>query len=119
MSQSGSKQVIIVSLMANLGIALSKLIASLFTGSASMMAESIHSFSDCGNQLLILYGNHASTRPASDRHPLGNGKEAFFWSFIVALLLFSVGGSFSIYEGFHKLKNLEPISFPMVAITVL
>ena len=118
-ASAGSTKVIIVSLLANAGIALSKLGAALFTGSASMMAEAIHSFSDCGNQVLLLHGNKVAQQPPSEKHPLGRGKESFFWSFVVALMLFSLGGLFSIYEGVHKLEHLEPLENPIVGVIVL
>lgn len=115
----GSKKVIIISLCANLGIALSKLAAAFFTGSAALMAEAVHSFSDCGNQLLLLYGGWAANRGVSRQYPLGRGKEMFFWSFVVALLLFSMGGMFSLYEGLHKIEHPEPLTYPLVGIIVL
>lgn len=119
MSAGGSKKVIIISLCANLGIALSKLVAALFTGSAALLAEAVHSFSDCGNQALLLYGGHVAKKPATDKYPLGRGKEMFFWSFVVALLLFSMGGVFSLYEGIHKMHEPQPLSYPVVGVAVL
>lgn len=115
----GSTKVIVISLLANLGIAISKLFGALFTGSAALLAESVHSFSDCGNQGLLLYGGHVAKKPPSATYPLGRGKEMFFWSFVVALLLFSVGGMFSLYEGIHKLQHPEPLHHPIVAIMIL
>lgn len=119
MSAGGSKKVIIISLLANLGIALSKLVAAIFTGSAALMAESVHSFSDCGNQALLLYGGYVARKSPTKEYPLGRGKELFFWSFVVALLLFSMGGIFSLYEGFHKIHNPGELSYPLVGIIVL
>lgn len=119
MSAGGSTKVIVISLLANFGIALSKLAGALFTGSASLMAESVHSFSDCGNQLLLLYGQRAAKRPPSASHPLGYGREGFFWSFVVALLLFSMGGMFSLYEGYHKLHGGGELSHPLVGVAIL
>jgi len=110
---------IIFALCANLAIAVSKLIAAAVTGSGSMMAESIHSLADSGNQLLLLLGIKHAKRPPSPDYPLGFGKAVYFWSFIVALILFSMGGVFSIYEGFHKLHHPEPLSYPYVAIGVI
>jgi len=110
---------IIFALCANLVIAVSKLIAAAVTGSGSMMAESIHSLADSGNQLLLLLGIKHAKRPPSPDYPLGFGKAVYFWSFIVALMLFSMGGVFSIYEGFHKLHHPEPLSYPYVAIGVV
>lgn len=97
---------IIQSLVVNLVIATAKAIAAFFTGSGAMLAETIHSFADCGNQLLLLIGVRAGQRPPDAAHPLGYGRNVYFWSFMVALLLFSGGGVFSIYEGWHKLTHL-------------
>jgi cation diffusion facilitator family transporter len=106
-------------LAANAGIALTKTAAAVITASTSMTAEAIHSFADCGNQVLLLIGMKRAKAPATDLHPLGYGKVSYFWSFLVALLLFSVGGLFSVYEGSHKLLNPEPLQHPWVAIAVL
>ncbi len=116
---SDSLKSIFFALGANLSIAVSKLIAAMVTGSGSMMAESIHSLADSGNQLLLLLGLKRAKRPPSPDYPLGHGKAIYFWSFVVALILFSVGGMYSIYEGFHKLAHPEPLSYPVVAIGVL
>ena len=110
---------IIFALCANLTIAVSKLIAAAVTGSGSMMAESIHSLADSGNQLLLLLGIKHAKRPPSPDYPLGFGKAVYFWSFIVALMLFSMGGVFSIYEGFHKWHHPEPLTYPYIAIGVI
>ena len=110
---------IIFALCANLAIAVSKLIAAAVTGSGSMMAESIHSLADSGNQLFLLLGIKHAKRPPSPDYPLGFGKAVYFWSFIVALMLFSMGGVFSIYEGFHKLHRPEALSYPYIAIGVV
>lgn len=110
---------IIFALCANLAIAVSKLIAAAVTGSGSMMAESIHSLADSGNQLLLLLGIKHAKRPPSPDYPLGFGKAIYFWSFIVALMLFSMGGVFSIYEGIHKFNRPESLNYPFVAIGVL
>ncbi len=115
----GSKKVIIISLCANFGVALTKLAGSFYTGSAALLAEAVHSFSDCGNQMLLLYGQHASKKGPDERYPLGHSKELFFWSFIVALLLFTMGGMFSIYEGIHKIQHSEPLHAPIVGIAIL
>lgn len=119
MSSGGSTKVIILSLCANLGIAVSKLAGALFTGSSALMAEAVHSFSDCGNQALLLWGGFVAKKPPTRKFPLGRGKEMFFWSFAVALLLFSIGGAFSMYEGIHKLQEPTPISHPYVGIVIL
>jgi cation diffusion facilitator family transporter len=100
---------IIQSLLVNLVIASLKGFAAFMTASGAMLAETIHSFSDCANQALLLLGVKQSKRPATKTHPLGYGRAVYFWSFMVAMLLFTVGGMFSIYEGLHKLHNPEPI----------
>ncbi|MEP7324129.1 MAG: cation diffusion facilitator family transporter, partial [Saprospiraceae bacterium] len=100
---------IIQSLIVNILIASSKGFAAFMTGSGAMLAETIHSFSDCANQALLLVGVKQAQRPANDKHPLGFGREVYFWSFMVAMLLFSIGGMFSIYEGVHKFNHPEPI----------
>ncbi len=114
-----SKKSIIFALCANLAIFVSKLIAAAVTGSGSMMAESIHSLADTGNQLLLLLGIKHAKHPPSPDYPLGFGKAVYFWSFIVALMLFSMGGLFSIYEGFHKLHHPESLNYPYIAIGVV
>lgn len=110
---------IFFALCANLAIAISKLVATVVTGSGSMMAEFVHSLADCCNQLLLLLGIKHAKRPPSPDYPLGFGKAVYFWSFIVALILFSMGGLYSIYEGIHKLHNPQPLSYPYVAVGVL
>ena len=101
---------IIQSLLVNLLIACFKGVAAFMTGSGAMLAETIHSFSDCANQALLLLGVKQSRRLPNDKHPLGYGRAVYFWSFMVAMLLFSVGGMFSIYEGIHKYNNPEPVN---------
>ncbi len=96
-----------------------KFAAAIHTGSGAMMAEAVHSAADCSNQGLLLLGFKKAKKPPSIEHPLGHGKEIYFWSFIVAIMLFTVGGMFSIYEGVHKLNSTEPLSSPYVAIAVL
>ena len=110
---------IFYALGANFSIAIAKLAAAIFTGSGAMMAESIHSFADCSNQVLLLIGIRKAKQPPSPDYPLGFGKAIYFWSFIVALILFSMGGLYSMYEGIHKLQHPEPISAPLVAVAVL
>ncbi|MGE5385219.1 MAG: cation diffusion facilitator family transporter [Betaproteobacteria bacterium] len=110
---------IIYALSANAGIAVSKGVAAAYTGSSAMLAEAVHSAADCANQLLLLLGLKQAKRPPSPQHPLGYGKATYFWSFMVAIMLFSLGGAFSIYEGVHKLSSPEPLSNPWVAIIVL
>jgi len=115
----GSTKAIYYALLANFGIAVSKGIATFITMSGSMLAETIHSLADCTNQLILLFGMKKSQLPPDKAHPLGYGKAVYFWSFIVAMMLFSVGGLFSIYEGVHKLHSTEPIQKVWVALTVL
>jgi len=117
--QNSSVKSILFALTANLGIAITKTVAAVITGSGAMLAESIHSFADCGNQGLLFLGLKASKKAANPDHPLGYGKAIFFWSFIVALILFSMGGLFSIYEGIHKLSSHEGLTSPYIAIGVL
>ncbi len=119
MSTGSSSRAILYAFIANLGIALAKLAAALYTKSGSMLAESIHSFADSGNQVLLYVGLRQSQRPPDAKHPLGYGKTSYFWSFIVALMLFSMGGLFSIYEGWHKLHVTEPLNKPWIALLVL
>ncbi|MFY0530855.1 cation diffusion facilitator family transporter [Nannocystis pusilla] len=110
---------IIQSLVANLLIAVAKGVAAVITGSGAMLAETLHSFADCGNQLLLLLGVRTSRRPPTERHPLGHGRSLYFWSFMVALLLFSGGGVFSLYEGIHKLEEAGEVESVEVALAVL
>jgi len=105
--------------IANFGIAIAKTWAAWLTGSGSMLAEAIHSYADTGNQVLLYLGLKQSQRPPDADHPLGYGKLSYFWSFIVAILLFSLGGLFSIYEGYHKLTHPEPLNQVWIAIVVL
>ena len=118
-NQSASIKSILFAFLANLGIAITKTIAAVVTGSGAMLAESIHSFADCGNQTLLFLGLKAAKKKPNAQHPLGYGMEIFFWSFIVALILFSMGGLFSIYEGIHKLSSHEGLNNPLVAVVVL
>ncbi|MGC3978616.1 MAG: cation diffusion facilitator family transporter [Paludibacteraceae bacterium] len=117
--ENASVKSIVFALLANLGIAITKTIAAIFTGSGAMLAEAIHSFADCGNQLLLFLGLKKSKTGTDEKHPLGHGKEIYFWSFIVALILFSMGGMFSIYEGVHKLSHHEGLKSPLIAVVVL
>ena len=104
---------------ANLGISVAKGTAAFFTGSSSMLAESLHSIADTSNQLLLLLGLYRAKRPPDREHPLGYGKVTYFWSFVVAILLFSVGGLFSMYEGWRKLHEPEPLERVWIALLVL
>ena len=106
-------------LVANGLIACAKGIAAVFTGSASMMAEAIHSIADCGNQILVLVGQHQSKRGKSEAHAFGQGKANFFWSFVVAVVLFLLGGLFSIYEGIHKIIEPQEIQYPWLIVGII
>ena len=114
-----SLRTILFALGANFAIFVAKAVAAWMTGSSAMLAEAVHSLADCGNQGLLLLGMRKARRPASDKHPLGHGKEIYFWSFLVALMLFSVGGMFSLWEGWHKLHSTTPLTSPWIAIGVL
>jgi len=115
----GSTKAILYALGANGGIAVAKGGAAWYTGSSAMLAECIHSSADCINQVLLLVGMKRAQAPATEEHPLGHGKAVYFWSFLVAILLFSMGGMFSIYEGVHKLQHPEMPTTPWVAVAVL
>jgi cation diffusion facilitator family transporter len=117
--KADSTRTIFYALGANLAIAAAKTGAAIFTGSSAMLAEAIHSYADAGNQGLLLWGLKQAKSPPSPDYPLGWGKAVFFWSFIVALVLFSLGGLFSLYEGWHKLHSEEPLSYPWVAVGIL
>jgi cation diffusion facilitator family transporter len=117
--KADSVRTILYALGANLAIAAAKTGAAIATGSSSMLAEAIHSYADAGNQGLLLWGMKQAKRPPTPEYPLGWGKAVFFWSFIVALVLFSLGGLFSVYEGWHKLMHPEDLSYPWVAVAIL
>ena len=114
-----SKRAILIALAANFAIFVAKSIAAALTYSGAMLAEAVHSLADCGNQLLLLLGMKRALQPPTVDFPLGFGKSIYFWSFLVALLLFSVGGMFSVYEGLHKLHAPEPLRWPWLAVAVL
>jgi len=116
---SGSKLVIIAALIGNSLISITKFIAASVTGSSAMMSEGIHSLVDTGNQVLLLYGMKRAAKPPDDEFPFGYGKEIYFWSFIVAILIFALGGGISIYEGIRHIQHPEPISNPLVNYVVL
>jgi len=105
MSAGGSKKVVIAALAGNLGIAIAKFVAAFFSGSAAMLAEGVHSLADTGNQALLLLGLKLAKRPASRKHQFGRGSELYFWPFIVAVMLFTIGAVASFYEGAHRLMN--------------
>ena len=115
----GGKKAIIAAFSANLGIAIMKFIAFVFTGAASLLAESIHSLADTGNQALLLVGSKRSHRAPTPEHPFGYGPERYFWSFIVALVLFSVGGLFALYEGITKVMDPHHVDNPIWGFIVL
>jgi cation diffusion facilitator family transporter len=117
--QEGSRKAIAAAFFANLGIAIAKFVAFALTGAASMLAEAIHSVADTGNQSLLFLGGARAKRAPTDIHQFGYGRERYFWSFIVALVLFSVGGLFAIYEGIAKLLNPHELDDPTIAFVVL
>jgi cation diffusion facilitator family transporter len=117
--KADSLRTILYALGANLAIAAAKTAAAIATGSSAMLAEAIHSYADSGNQGLLLWGMRQAKRPPSPDYPLGWGKAVFYWSFIVALVLFSLGGLFSLYEGWHKLADPQPVRYPWVAVGIL
>ena len=110
---------VIAAFAANLGIAVIKFVAFLLTGSASMLAESVHSVADTGNQVLLFVGRGRSIRPPSDEHPFGFGRERYFYGFVVSVMLFTVGAAFSVYDGVHKILNPEAVRSPAIAFGVL
>ena len=114
-----STRAILYALGANIGIFIVKSIAAVMTGSGAMLAEAVHSLADCGNQGLLLLGMKRAKLPPTPDYPLGYGKEIYFWSFLVALMLFSVGGAFSVYEGVHKLLHPSALTRPWLGIGVL
>ena len=118
-AKADSLKTVLYALGANFAIGVAKLVAAIATGSSAMLAEAIHSFADCGNQALLLLGMSRAKKPPSPEYPLGFGKAIYFWSFIVALVLFSLGGLFSIYEGMHKFAQPEALNYPWVAVGVL
>ena len=119
MSHASSLRAVLYALAANTGILIAKGVAAVITGSSAMLAEAIHSAADCGNQVLLLFGMKDAKRAPDAKHPLGYGKAVYFWAFLVAVLLFTLGGLFSIYEGWHKLHQPEPMTNPIIAIVVL
>ncbi|TNC14315.1 cation transporter [Methylobacterium terricola] len=119
MAPSGSKLVVYAALAGNLAIAVTKLAAASYTGSGAMFTEAVHSFVDTGNQGLLLYGMRRAARPADESHNFGHGLELYFWSFVVALLIFSLGGAYAVYEGVEKLRHPEPMTAPWVNVGVI
>lgn len=119
MSASGGTKAIIAAFLANAGIAVTKFIAWAFSGSSSMLAEGVHSLADSGNQLLLLLGGRKARKKADAEHPFGYGRERYVYAFVVAIILFSVGGVFSIYEGIEKLTHPHPLENAWLPIAVL
>lgn len=119
MDTSGSKLPIYAAIAANLAIAVAKFIAASFSGSSAMISEGIHSLVDTGNGGLLLFGIHKSKKPADDNHPFGNGKELYFWSLIVAILIFSIGGGMSLYKGISHISDPAPLTDPFWSYVVL
>ncbi|MHC4341295.1 MAG: cation diffusion facilitator family transporter [Planctomycetota bacterium] len=119
MAAVDSRKAVLTALFANIGVAIVKAIAAAVTGSGAMLAETIHSCADSGNQALLLLGARRAKRPPDERHPFGYGSERYFWAFIVALLLFTLGSLFSLYEGIHKLRHPEPLRQVAWAYVVL
>ncbi len=117
--QEGSKKAILAAFLANSAIAVSKFVGFLLTGAASMLAESVHSVADSGNQALLLVGGKRASRAATPQHPFGYGRERYIYAFIVSIVLFSVGGLFALYEGYHKITHPEELTSPSIAIGVL
>ena len=119
MSSGGGTRAIIAALVANLGIAAAKFVGFLLTGSSSMIAEAAHSVADSGNQALLLLGGRTARRRATEEHPFGYGRDRYFYAFVVALVLFTLGSLFSLYEGVHKVQHPEPLKSPLIAIGIL
>jgi cation diffusion facilitator family transporter len=119
MSTEGGTKAVIAALLANSGIAVTKFIAAGISGSASMLAEGVHSVADAGNQVLLLVGGRRAKKEATETHPFGYGRERYIFAFIVAIILFSVGGMFSLYEGIHKLESHEELNLPWIPLLVL
>lgn len=119
MSATGGNKAIIAAFLANLGIAITKFIAWAFSGSSSMLAEGVHSLADSGNQLLLLLGGRRAKQRADKEHPFGYGRVRFVYAFVVAIVLFSIGGVFSVYEGVSKIQNPHPLEVWWLPILVL
>lgn len=119
MSSSGSTRAIVAALVANAGIAVAKFTGFVITGSAAMLAEAVHSVVDTSNQSLLLFGQRAAAKAPDALHPFGHGRSRYFWSFVVALVLFSLGSLFALYEGYEKLSHPVELTSPLVAIVIL
>jgi cation diffusion facilitator family transporter len=119
MSTEGGTRAVVAALLANTGIAITKFAAAAISGSASMLAEGVHSVADAGNQVLLLVGGRRAKKAADEEHPFGYGRERYVFAFVVAIILFSVGGMFSLYEGIHKLEAHEELNLPWIPLIVL
>jgi cation diffusion facilitator family transporter len=119
LSESHGSKAIFAALAANVGIAITKFVAAFFSGSSSMLAEGVHSLADSGNQILLLIGGKRAKRLADEEHPFGYGRVRYVYAFIVSIILFSVGGVYSLYEGIHKIEHPEPLDVPWLPIVVL
>ncbi len=119
MSHNNSTKAVLYAFAANLGVAITKTGAALWTGSGSLVAEAVHSFADCGNQILLFVGMKRSSKKADQHHPMGYGREAYIWSMMVAITLFSVGGLFSLYEGWERYHNPHSVENAGVAMAIL
>ncbi|WP_283138481.1 cation diffusion facilitator family transporter [Rhizohabitans arisaemae] len=119
MSASGGTKAIVAALLANGAIAVAKFVAYVFTGSSSMLAEAVHSVADAGNQALLLVGGRRAARDRTPQHPFGYGRERYFYAFVVAVVLFTIGAIFSLYEGWHKISDPHPVESPQWAFGVL
>ncbi len=119
MSHSNSIRAILYAFSANAGIALAKIVAAFWTGSGSLLAEAVHSFADCGNQILLLIGMKRSQKKPTDIHPMGFGRETYIWSMMVAITLFSVGGVFSVHEGWQRYQNPQELENAEIALIIL
>jgi cation diffusion facilitator family transporter len=118
-SAGGGRKAILAALGANLAIAVAKFVGFLITASSSLLAESVHSLADSGNQVLLLVGQKRGAREADERHPFGYGRDRYFYSFVVALVLFSLGSLFALYEGYHKVHEPHELDTPVVAFAIL
>jgi cation diffusion facilitator family transporter len=119
MASEGSTRAVVTALGANLAIGVSKFVAAAITGSASMLAEGVHSGADSANQLLLLIGGRRARRPAEALHPFGHARERYVYAFLVAIVLFTLGGLYALYEGYHKVVDPHPLDSPLVAVVVL
>ncbi|MBC7452121.1 MAG: cation diffusion facilitator family transporter, partial [Massilia sp.] len=116
---SGAKKSVYAALVGNLLIAITKFVATFFTGSSAMLSEAVHSMVDTGNEVLLLYGMRQARQPADEKFPFGHGKEIYFWSFVVAVLVFALGAGISLYEGIVHIRHPSAIANPLVNYIVL